>query len=136
LLLFWRVLFFVALVLTLAALLLPAPDVLALKGWVASWLPGGRWLDREDVTHWAHADKWVHGSMFAVLGGLATGAWRDRRWRVRWWGALLALGVLTEGLQAWVPGRSPSGADVLADALGLGLGVVVSWWFLRAGKGG
>jgi hypothetical protein len=130
----WRVLFFLALVLTLVALLLPAPDVLALKGWVVSWLPGGRWLDREDVTHWAHADKLVHGLMFAVLGGLATSAWRERWWRVRWWWALLALGVVTEGLQAWVPGRSPSGADVLADALGLGLGVVVSWWFLRTGK--
>lgn len=130
----WRVLFFVALVLTLVALLLPAPDVLALKAWAASWLPWGRWLDQEDVTHWAHADKLVHAGMFAVLGGLAMSAWRDRSWRVRWWWALLALGVLTEGLQAWVPGRSPSGADVLADALGLGLGVVVSWWFLRAGK--
>jgi hypothetical protein len=130
----WRALFFVALALTLVALLLPAPDVLALKGWVVSWLPGGRWLDREDVTHWAHADKWVHGLMFAVLGGLATSAWRDRWWRVRCCWALLALGVVTEGLQAWVPGRSPSGADVLADALGLVLGVAVSWWFLRDGQ--
>jgi VanZ family protein len=74
--------------------------------------------------------------MFAVLGGLATSAWRERWWRVRWWWALLALGVVTEGLQAWVPGRSPSGADVLADALGLVLGVAVSWWFLRDGQRG
>jgi VanZ family protein len=130
----WRVLFFVALALTLVALLLPAPEVLALKKWVAAWLPGGLWVARENVTDWAHADKLVHAGMFAVLGGLATSAWREPRWRVRWWWALLALGVLTEVLQAWVPGRSPSGADVLADALGLGLGVVMSLWLLRAGK--
>lgn len=121
----WRALFFVALALTLVALLLPAADVLVLKGWVASWLPGGLWLARENVTNWAHADKWVHGLLFGVLGVLATLAWRERLWRVRWWWALLALGAVTEGLQFWVPGRSPSAGDVAADAVGLLLGVAL-----------
>lgn len=122
----WRWTFFVALALTLATLLLPAPDVVALKVWVVSWLPGGIWLARENVTHWQHADKLVHAGMFAVLGGLATSAWRGRLWRVRWWWTLLVLGAVTEGLQFWVPGRSPNVGDVVADAVGLLLGAALS----------
>lgn len=63
--------------------------------------------------------------MFAVLGALATRAWPVPSWRMRWWWALLALGAATEGLQTWVPGRSPSLSDLAADALGLLLGMAI-----------
>ena len=43
----WRVLFFVALVLTLVAFLLPAPDVLALKaGWFLGYRAGFGWREK------------------------------------------------------------------------------------------
>jgi VanZ family protein len=117
--------FYAALVATLLALLLPAADVLAIKVWAASWLPGVRWLDQANLTQLAHSDKLGHALLFAVLGALATQAWRVPQLRMRWWWALLALGAATEGLQAWVPGRSPSLADLAADALGLLLGIAV-----------
>lgn len=112
--------FFAALVLALLALLLPAADVLAAKIWVASWLPGARWLDQAEFA--AHGDKWTHAILFMALGGLAMGAWRSRSQRLRLAWSLLGLAVVTEVLQAWVPGRSPSLADAVADALGLAVG--------------
>ena len=121
-----RVCFALALVLTLLALLLPAADVLAAKIWVASWLPGAAWLDQTELA--AHGDKWTHAILFMALGGLAMGAWRSRsqRWRLAW--SLLGLAVVTEVLQAWVPGRSPSLADAVADTLGLAVGAGLGWW--------
>jgi VanZ family protein len=118
--------FFAALVLTLLALLLPAADVLAAKTWVASWLPGARWLDQAEFA--AHGDKWTHAILFMALGGLAMGAWRSRSKRLRLAWSLLGLAVVTEVLQAWVPGRSPSLADAIADALGLAVGAGLGWW--------
>lgn len=117
--------FFAALAATLMALLLPAADVLAIKVWAASWLPGARWLDQANLTQLAHSDKLGHALLFAVLGALAAQAWQVPRLRLRWWWALLALGAATEGLQAWVPGRSPSLADFGADALGLLAGMAL-----------
>lgn len=117
--------FFTALALTLLALLLPAPQVLAAKLWVASWLPGARWLDQADLS--AHGDKWTHALLFTTLGWFAMGAWRSRSKRQRLAWSLLGLAVATELLQAWVPGRSPSLADFVADALGLAMGAWLGW---------
>lgn len=115
--------FFAALLLTLLALLLPAADLLAAKVWVASWLPGAGWLDQAEFA--AHGDKWTHAILFMALGCLAMGAWRSRSLRLVW--SLLGLAVATEVLQAWVPGRSPSLADALADAAGLAVGAGLGW---------
>ena len=117
--------FFTALALTLLALLLPAPQVLAAKLWVASWLPGARWLDQADLS--AHGDKWTHALLFTTLRWFAMGAWRSRSKRQRLAWSLLGLAVATELLQAWVPGRSPSLADFVADALGLAMGAWLGW---------
>lgn len=117
--------FFAALIVTLLALLLPAPQVLAVKMWVASWLPGAAWLDQADLTQ--HGDKWTHALLFTTLGWLAMGAWRCRSKRQRLAWSLLVLAVITEVLQAWVPGRSPSLADAVADALGLAVGAGLGW---------
>lgn len=117
--------FFAALVLTLLALLLPAPQVLAAKVWVALWLPGARWLDQADLN--AHGDKWTHALLFTTLGWFAMGAWRSRSKRQRLAWSLLGLAVATEALQTWVPGRSPSLADFVADALGLTVGAWLGW---------
>jgi VanZ family protein len=48
---------------------------------------------------------------------------------------LLAYGVLIELLQSRIPGRSAEAADVLADAIGIALGLsayaLVAWWTRR-----
>ena len=111
---------------TLVALLLPAPELLRLKLWVVSWWP---WmLDLSRANDAPGADKWVHGGLFAVLGCLGALAWRGVRARPALLLVLVFLGALTEWLQAYVPGRSMSAADWLADSvgalLGLGLGVL------------
>ena len=115
-----RILFGVALLVTLVCLLAPADAVLAAKVWAASWLPMAAALDAADATAWS--DKLVHASLFVVLGCLAARSWLQpgQRWRVVL--ALLLLGGLTEALQSVIPGRSASLGDWLADALGLALG--------------
>ncbi|MBW7832171.1 MAG: VanZ family protein [Simplicispira suum] len=115
-----RVLFGIALLVTLVCLLAPADAVLAAKVWAASWLPMVAALDAADATAWS--DKLVHASLFAVLGFLAARSWLQpgQRWRVVV--ALLLLGALTEVLQSMIPGRGASFADWMADAVGLALG--------------
>ncbi|MGM9515965.1 VanZ family protein [Roseateles sp. DB2] len=66
-------------------------------------------------------DKLNHLSAFGLLMLLAGLAW-PRRWRQAALG-LMAYGGLIELLQTQVPGRSAEWADLLADALGLLLGL-------------
>lgn len=122
-LVFLRILFGLALLVTLVCLLAPASAVLAAKIWLASWLPMAAVLDAADAT--AYSDKLVHASLFAVLGGLGVRAWLSQRQRWRVVAGLLLLGVLTEVLQSLIPGRSASVGDWLADALGVGIGVLL-----------
>ena len=121
----WRAGFVVALLLTLVALLLPAAAVLALKIWIVSWWPEAQALARAEASQ--YADKWLHGSLFALLGLLGMAAWRQcgqRRWL---WLGLLLLAPVTELLQHWVPGRAADAADAAADMLGLVLGGLLAW---------
>lgn len=115
-----KVAFWVAVIVTAIVLLVPGDTVLAAKVWVASWLPMAAVVDAADVTE--HADKLVHASLFAILGALGMRGWQqaDQHWRVL--AFLLGLGVVTEALQAIVPGRSASIWDWLADAIGVLLG--------------
>ena len=77
-------------------------------------------------------DKVVHGILFGVLGGLL--AWgRTRAPSRAGHGLLLTLGFLyalsDEFHQRFVPGRTPSGWDLLADGIGLVVGyAAVSRW--------
>lgn len=81
----------------------------------------------------AGADKVVHFALYFVLGGaLAWGRTRTRALRRRMWttdGVLIAGGMLyaasDEWHQSFVPGRHPSGGDVVADSLGLLAGYLV-----------
>lgn len=118
-----RVLFAIALLFTLVCLLAPADAVLAAKVWAASWLPMAAALDAADAT--AYSDKLVHAGLFAVLGGLALRSWLLARQRWRVVAGLLLLGLLTEVLQAQIPGRSASLGDWAADAMGLAAGLLL-----------
>ncbi len=113
--------FWLAVVVTTIVLLVPSDTVLAAKVWVASWLPMAAALDAADVT--GHADKLVHASLFMVLGALGARGWRHAE--QRWWilAFLLVLGLITEVLQSFVPGRSTSMGDWLADAIGVAVGM-------------
>lgn len=125
----WKQAFWMAVLATTGVLLLPGDALLAAKVWVASWLPYAQMLDHSNFT--AHSDKWVHLALFALLGALAA--------RI-WWGLgvfkavvlwLVMLGVGTECLQHYIPGRGASVADFLADVAGLLLGSVLAWWAVQ-----
>lgn len=70
-------------------------------------------------------DKAKHVFAFLVL---ATGLLRY--WRISWPIAVLGLlgyGILIEVVQSYVPGRTASAADVLADIAGIALAVLVQF---------
>lgn len=64
-------------------------------------------------------DKFEHALTFAVLALLGTAAFPERRHT--WWlvFGLIGFGATCEILQTWVPGRSVSFADGLANAVGV-----------------
>jgi hypothetical protein len=87
------------------------------------------------------ADKWVHAAGYAVVAGLAA-ATRDRhgvtaspRPVLRFAAviavvaAVAAFGAGVEVAQSFVPGRTTSGADAVANTVGAAVGVA-SWWLL------
>ncbi len=122
---FWRPLFWLSLTASLVMLLAPAETVLQIKVWLASWLPFGKQLDQLDATQ--HSDKWIHFAVFGLLGWLGSQAWRLKsKARHRLLIGLLFMAVGTECIQHWVPGRSASLGDLLADLAGLTLGLLVS----------
>lgn len=118
----WRLLFGLALLAALFALLAPASLVLELKIWVASWLPWASQIDDSGALH--HADKWAHLAIFLVLGHLGMRAWRLTGQRRQLLLGLLLMAVGTEWLQHYVPGRSASAGDFAADLAGLLLGAL------------
>lgn len=87
--------------------LLPNPDAVPLSGW----------------------DKLDHAGGFAALMAIALPARLGRTWRVAL--ALVAYGGAIELLQMQVPGRSAEWGDLLADAIGVGLGWAVGSAVLR-----
>jgi VanZ family protein len=106
----WRVLFAVAVLVTLVLMLVPIHTT-------AGGVP--------------HTDKVAHILVFAVLGWMALAAWPHRL-------SVIALGLglygpLIELLQALTPSRTASVADAAADWVGLALGLALArLWIQRA----
>ena len=121
-----RLLFALALALTLLSLLLPGDQVLAFKQWVSTWVPFAQQLDDADVTH--NGDKVVHACLFASLGYLAVRGWVLRKQLVWVLAGLVWLAPQSEWAQAYIPGRGASLADVAADVAGLVVGVGWAMW--------
>ncbi len=74
----------------------------------------------------AHADKLKHVLAFAALGFAATLAGRasvPRQWRVVL--SLLAYGAFIEVVQSYLPSRRGDWLDMLADALGVAVGMAL-----------
>lgn len=74
-----------------------------------------------------NADKWQHLAAFCALGACASLALAPG-WRGAAAAALgmLAFGMFIEAVQWFVPNRSAEWADVLADACGIALGLLVA----------
>ena len=80
-----------------------------------------------------HVDKLVHLGFFAVL---AFTGWRAFGTRARPWLllGLFSFAVLTEWLQGFVPGRSTSLLDLVANSIGIGVGASLGMLVWREGS--
>ena len=92
--------------------------------WFFSGRPGG------DLPLPGGWDKPAHAAEYALLGYFLARGLGGRRAALL--GFFLAVGysVLDEFHQSFVPGRDPSGLDLLADAFGAGVGA----WFGSASR--
>ena len=80
-------------------------------------------LGHSPVVRWN--DKFEHVAAFAVLAWLACAAYpRAQRWQ-QVFARLLCYGLLIECVQYWLPWREFSLLDLAADALGLGIVLVL-----------
>lgn len=110
----WRWLLTLLIVVVGALALTPAPAVELGLGW----------------------DKMNHLLAFASLALCALLGYRaPRALQLGLLAALLAYGGLIEVLQQFVPTRSAEWADLLADAIGIGIGTLVSALLLHACRG-
>ena len=111
----WRVAGTILLVLVLVAMLMPT-----------------MWVSKVAYLKWfVSVDKWLHGAIFVFLAIWFAGQYRPASyWRIAV--GLIAFGVLTEFCQRLVTYRSADWFDLVADAAGIGIGLVIA----MAGLGG
>ncbi len=76
-------------------------------------------------------DKLWHLLTFATLALLSDLGWPRQGFDVRKFLPLAFYGALTEGLQYLVPGREPSGLDLLADLAGIAVYALLALPLLR-----
>lgn len=90
---------------------------------VISWLA---FRDSDGGAGFAHFDKLKHLAAFAVLSIIGCAAASPSR-RTGWWiaAALLAYGGFIELVQTQLPHREAEWGDMLADAMGIGFGLLV-----------
>ena len=74
-----------------------------------------------------NTDKLQHALAFATLALVASLAWHPGpRTETRVAIGLLLYGLMIEGVQMHLPSRTASAADVLADAVGIALGLLLA----------
>ncbi len=113
----WRVASIILLLLVLGSALIPA-----------AWF----WPDKDDFVAWfVDGDKWLHAITFVGLAVWFAGQYRPRSyWRIGV--GLIAFGVLIEACQRLVSYRSAEWFDIVADTLGVVVGLTIA----MAGVGG
>ena len=87
-------------------------------------------------------DKQAHAFTYGILAVLCLMGLTGWRWRRIAGASLLAAfvmavvyGVSDEVHQSFVPGRTPDGADVVADAVGAALALTAAWaWAILVGR--
>lgn len=113
----WRIASIVLLLLVLGATLTPALWVFPTK--------------REFLAWFVHVDKWLHAVTFVFLALWFAGQYRPSSyWRIAF--GLIAFGVLIEACQRLVTYRSAEWFDIVADAAGIAIGLLIA----LAGLGG
>lgn len=128
-----------ALTLTTLALLLPGQVVAALlafvepmqetiRHWKDSWWP---WPDANPNQSGIALDKIIHVLLFAVCTILACRAWLSALKIIPIILLLMVFSGLTELLQYFVPGRSMSMGDMIADTLGILAGTLIWQGYLK-----
>ena len=75
----------------------------------------------------------MHLALYSVLGGtLQFGRLSSNSGLAHW--TVIAIGIIygvsDEWHQSFVPGRNPSAADLLADAMGVLMGYAFTYWLL------
>lgn len=74
-------------------------------------------------------DKIAHGLMYATLAAWFCGIYRPAKWPVLL-GVFVALGGLLELAQSMTMARSAEWQDMLANLVGLGVGLALGWTLL------
>ncbi len=108
-------LFLLYLALLTAGLLVSNPFALAGSG--------EPWLEK---TYGAYLEPMGHFLGFLVLGLLASVSRWPRCWTTRV-ALLLAYALVTEGLQTFVPHRTPDMKDLIQNLAGAAVGVAIGW---------
>ena len=97
------------------------------------------WLWPQDPSKvWSLSDKWLHGITFAVLALWFSGQYaRAAYWKLVV--GLLAFGALIEMCQRMISYRTAEWNDLLADLLGIVVGILIAWagvggWSMRVEK--
>lgn len=118
---FFKILALIVTVTVLIVLWLPG-DVLEAGGrWLRQWLP---WQPSPPTDVLGHTDKIVHFLLFALSGGLLAYAWYlIPGWQL--WLGMIALALLTEAGQIYIPGRAGDGWDALADIAGASAAILL-----------
>ncbi len=117
----WRLAGLILLLLVLVGAVMPAFWMWPDKGRIVVWIGG--------------VDKWVHCLAFAFLAVWFAGQYRPRSyWRVAI--GLLAYGLLIELIQRSISYRSAEWSDVLANVIGILIGLAIATfgmggWSLR-----
>ena len=74
-----------------------------------------------------HVDKIAHIIAYGIMGFLAYLSVSSVRKRFYFFFIVISLGVLLELFQLYIPGRSASFFDILANTLGAALGYLCAW---------
>lgn len=116
---------------------LPVAAYMAAIFWFSSQpvLPGVALLPAWLSHDWLHHGAAYAGLALITLRAVAAGAWRGvtAATLLAAWAIAVVYGLTDEWHQSFVPGRTPDGRDVLADAAGaaLGLGAAWAWSIIR-----
>jgi len=115
---------------TLLLLIMPGSMIEYLMSQVSAWLP---WSSSSSDTDVYPIDKFVHAALFALSGFFLTRGWlnQSRSWLPLFL-LLIAYAAVTEILQYFIPGRSASAADFLADGIGAAVGILLAFVFMNA----
>lgn len=109
---------------------LPGHWIESLQTFMHPWWP---WPSSGLVSNDLPIDKVVHSFLFLLSGALFIRGWKEFRQRwylVAFW--LFLFGLITELIQLYVPGRSASLGDLIADLVGIALGVGIAMLYLRS----